>query len=225
MACRPGGGSGRAAVPGLTGAYLGQPPPGRTPAEFAAGIVGGHFNVHSSPAFSPDGARSTGPSRFRASAGYSSGRTMMSRRAGDRWTYPERAMVGTVPLEDVPVITADGKHIYDMARRPIPGQTRRQGETSGLPIGSVIDGRAPSARPCDQRAAAPLAVRGGGDGAVYFSSRWKGTSGLFVSRLAGGRYAEPVALDAPVRASGREAMPFISLMAATSCSSAATTST
>jgi hypothetical protein len=44
---------------------------------------------------------------------------------------------------------------------------------------------------------------------VYFSSRWKGASGLFVSRLTDGRYAEPVALDAPVRASGSEAMPFV----------------
>ena len=197
--------------PALTGAYLGQPPPGRTPTEFAAGIVGGHFNVHSSPAFSPDGRElywsESIPPR---GTGYGSGRTMMSRRAGDRWTYPARAMVGTVPLEDVPVITADGKHIYDMARRPIPGQTAGK---ENIWVADRVGDQWGDPRPLDAAVNAlphhwQFAV--GSDGAVYFSSRWKGTSGLFVSRLAGGRYAEPVALDAPVRASGSEAMPFIS---------------
>ncbi|HSP92020.1 MAG TPA: ankyrin repeat domain-containing protein, partial [Vicinamibacterales bacterium] len=196
--------------PALTGAYLGQPPPGRTPAEFAAGIVGGHFNVHSSPAFSPDGREiywsESIPPR---GDGYSNGRTMMSRRAGDRWTYPERAMVGTVPLEDVPVITADGKHIYDMARRPIPGQTTgkeniwvadRAGDGWGdpRPLDAVIN-----ALPHHWQFAV------GPDGAVYFSSSWKGARGLFVSRVAGGRYAEPAGLGAPVVVSGTEATPFI----------------
>jgi len=198
--------------PALTGDYLGQAPPGRTPREFAPGIVGGHFDVHSSPAFSPDGRElywsESVPPR---GTGYSSGRTMMSRRAGDRWTYPARATVGTLPLEDVPVIAADGRRIYDMAKRPVPGQA--DGGKENIWVAERVRDGWGDPRPLDPAINAlphhwQFAV--GGDGAVYFASRWKGTSGLFVSRLAGGRYAEPAALDAPVRESGREAMPFIS---------------
>ena len=197
--------------PALTGDYLGQAPPGRTPREFAPGIVGGHFSVHSSPAFSPDGSElywsESIPPR---GAGYSSGRTMMSRRAGDRWTYPERAMVGKLPLEDVPVITTDGKRIYDMAKRQVPGQA--EGGKENIWVADRAGDGWGDPRPLDPAVNAlphhwQFSV--GPDGAMYFSSRWKGTSGLFVSRPTGGRYAEPVALEAPVRASGSEAMPFV----------------
>lgn len=196
--------------PALTGGYLGQAPPGRTPGEFAVGIVGGHFNVHSSPAISPDGnelywSESIPP----RGAGYSAGRTMVSRRVGERWSYPVRAMVGAVPLEDVPVISADGRRIYDMARRPIPGQA--SGKENIWVAERMGDGWA-DPRPLDPAVNAlphhwQFAV--GADRAVYFSSNWKGASGLFVSRQAGGRYEEPVPLDAPVLSSGREAMPFL----------------
>jgi hypothetical protein len=197
--------------PALTGAYLGQPPPGRTPTEFAAGIVGGHFSVHSSPAFSPDGSElywsESIPPR---GAGYTSGRTMMSRRAGDRWTYPERAMVGKLPLEDVPVISADGRRIYDMARRPIPGEAG--GGKENIWVAERVGDGWGDPQPLDRSLNAlphhwQFSV--GRDGAVYVSSRWKGIAGLFVSRFADGRHREPVALGPPVSASGAEAMPFI----------------
>jgi hypothetical protein len=143
--------------PALTGDYLGQPPPGRTPAEFAVGIVGGHFMVHSSLAFSPDGRR-----------------------------------------------------IYDMARRPVAGQ--QAGAKENIWVADRAGAGWGDPRPLDAVVNAlphhwQFAV--GPDGAVYFNSRWKGASGLFVSRLSAGRYEEPVALDAPVRASGTEAMPFV----------------
>jgi hypothetical protein len=118
-------------------------------------------------------------------------------------------MVGTVPLEDVPVITADGRRIYDMARRAVPGQV--VGKENIWVAERVGDGWG-NPRPLDSAVNAlphhwQFSV--GGDGAVYFSSNWKGASGLFVSRPAGGRYEEPVPIGAPVRASGREAMPFM----------------
>jgi hypothetical protein len=33
--------------------------------------------------------------------GYGTGRTMVSRRVGERWTYPQVAMVGSQRLEDL----------------------------------------------------------------------------------------------------------------------------
>jgi hypothetical protein len=119
-------------------------------------------------------------------------------------------MVGSVPLEDVPVITADGKHIYDMARRAMPGQAA--GTKENIWIADRAGDGWGDPRPLDPAVNAlpqhwQFAV--GPDRAVYFNSRWKGVSGLFVSRLVDGRYAEPVALEAPVRVSGTEAMPYV----------------
>ena len=119
-------------------------------------------------------------------------------------------MVGTVPLEDVPVISADGARIYDMARRPLPGRTGTGKEN--IWVADRAGDRWGDPRPLDETVNAlphhwQFAV--GQDGAVYFSSSWKGARGLFVSRPTGGRYPEPVPLGAPVSASGNEAMPFL----------------
>ena len=197
--------------PELTGNYLGQKPPGRVPEEFAVGIVGGHFNVHSSIVFSPDGREAywseSIPPR---DSGYGTGRTLASRRDGDRWTYPQRAMAGSLPLEDVPVVSADGKKIYDMARRPLQG-----GSTAGKENIWVADRTANGwgePRPLDPVVnALPQHWQFWVDreGAVYFSSNWKGATGLFRSRLAGGRYAEPESLAGQFEAARTGEMPFV----------------
>jgi len=99
--------------------------------------------------------------------------------------------------------------MYDMARRQVPGEAS-SGKENIWVADRAGDGWG-NPRPLDPRSTRcrTLAVLCGSDGSVYFNSRWKGSAGLFVSRLTGGRYAEPVALDAPVRASGSEAMPFV----------------
>jgi len=119
-------------------------------------------------------------------------------------------MVGSVALEDVPLISADGKRIYDMARRPLPGQkadgsehiwvAERTGDAWGEP------------RPLDPAVDAPphhwqFAVDP--DGSIYFSSNWKGARGLFVSRLVNGRQGDPMAMGPPLNTTGSEAMPFV----------------
>jgi hypothetical protein len=198
-------------VPVLRGAYLGQTPPGAVPAEFAPGIVGGHFSVHSSVTFSPDGREAYwSESMPPRGSGYGTGRTMTSRLEGNRWTYPLRAMVGSVPLEDVPFISPDGARIYDMARRPRPGQNATGKEN--IWVANRAGDRWGDPRPLDDTVNAPphhWQFGVGRDGAVYFSSSWNGARGLFVSRLQDGRYAEPVPLGAPVSTTGNEAMPFL----------------
>lgn len=128
----------------------------------------------------------------------------------DRWTYPTRAMVGGVPLEDVPLLSNDGTRIYDMARRALPGQKPDGGEHIWVAERTCDAWGEP--RPLDPAVnALPHHWQFGVDrhGSVYFSSNWKGARGLFVSHLVEGRHGEPVALGAPVNTTATEAMPFL----------------
>lgn len=198
--------------PALSGEYLGQTPPGPEPQVFAPGIVGGHFQLHSSIVFSPDGREAYWSETIPpTSPGYGTGRTMVSRRVNGRWTYPERAMLGRVPMDDVPVVSADGRRIYDMSRRLLPGTAQAPGKENIWVADRAGTGWG-EPRPLDQTVNAlpqhwQFAVDG--TGGVYFGSDWKGARGIFHAPWANGRHAEAVPLGPPVNASGSEEMPFI----------------
>jgi ankyrin repeat protein len=198
--------------PALTGDYFGQTPPGREPQVFAPGIVGGHFQLHSSIAFSPDGSEAYWSEMIPpTSPGYGTGRTMVSRRVNGRWTHPEVAMVGSRPMDDVPVVSGDGRRLYDMSRRPLPG-TVDAAPKENIWVAERAGTGWGEPRPLDQTVNAlpqhwQFAVDK--DGGVCFSSNWKGARGLFYSPLARGRHADAVPLDAPINANGSEGMPFI----------------
>jgi ankyrin repeat protein/Tol biopolymer transport system component len=198
--------------PVLEGDYLGQKSPGRDPEIFAPGIVGGHFDLHSTIVFSPDGSEAYWNEMVpRTGPGYSNSRTMMSRRVNGRWTYPEVAMVGGKTMGDVPVISGDGKRLYEMSRRALPGQAAdspkeniwfadRTGAGWGEP------------HPLDQTVNAlpqhwQFAVDE--EAGVYFSSNWKGARGLFYSPLVNGRHGDATPLGPTINVNGSEGMPFI----------------
>jgi ankyrin repeat protein len=199
--------------PQLNGPYLGQKPPGRTPEIFAPGIVSAAFSMHSNVVFSPDGTEAFWsvivPAR---GVGYGSGRTMVSRLVGGRWTYPKRAVFDGVPLDDVPMFHPDGQHLYDMAERPMPAGFPAGGEHIWVWDRGGADGwRNP--RPVD---ATVNSLRHHWQfsvdraGTLYFSSTWNGASGIFRSRLVNGAYAEPEHLGPRINATGAGAsFPFI----------------
>jgi ankyrin repeat protein len=198
--------------PALEGDYLGQRPPGRDPEVFAPGIVGGHFELHSSVVFSPDGCEAYWAEMVpRTTPGYTSDRTMVSRRVDGRWTHPEVAMVGSKAMGDVPVIARDGKRLYDMSRRTLPGQTTNTPkENIWVADRTGIGWSDP--RPLDQTVNAlpqhwQFAVDK--DGGVYFASTWKGARGLFYSPLVNGRHGEAAPLGPAINVNGSEGMPFI----------------
>lgn len=198
--------------PALTGDYFGQVPTGRDPQVFAPGIVGGHFQLHSSVGFSPDGSEAYWSEMVPPTTpGYSTGRTMVSRRVNGRWTYPEVATLGSRPMDDVPLVSADGRRLYDMSRRPLPGTVNAApkeniwvAERAGTGWGEprLLD-QAVNALPQHWQFAVDK------DGGVYFSSNWKGARGLFYSPWANGRHAEAVPLGASINANGSEGMPFM----------------
>ena len=197
--------------PALSGPYLGQVPPGVSPEPFAPGIVGGHFQLHGSVAFSPDGTEAYWSELLPPlTPGYGTARTLVSRRVGSRWTYPQVAMAGGRRIEDVPLVSTDGRRLYDMARRPLPGESasseehiwvaERFGEGWGepRPLDPMVN-----VRPQHWQFAVDT------QGGVYFGTAWQGTRGIFFSRPLRNGYQEPIALSAAINTTGTEAMPFV----------------
>jgi hypothetical protein len=108
--------------PVLTGAYLGQTPPGAEPIPFALDIVSNPLGQHGSITFSPDGTEAFWEATTEApDQGYEYGTILTSRVEGGRWTAPEPAPFA-VRSDDVPVFAPDGQRLFFISLRPLtPG--------------------------------------------------------------------------------------------------------
>ncbi|HEY0787721.1 MAG TPA: ankyrin repeat domain-containing protein, partial [Thermoanaerobaculia bacterium] len=202
------------AFPSLRGDYLGQTRPGRTAVVFAPGIVSARYQAHSNIAFSPDGRTAMwsvmNPPR---GVGYSGGRTLVSKLENGRWTYPVRALVAGIEVEDCPFTLPDGNALYDMANRQLPGGVATQKETiwswkkegkrwtAPKPLPGVINDVPQHWQFSVDR-----------KGSLYFGTTLAGTAGgtdIYVSRLVKGEYQKPEALGAAINTPEAEAQPFI----------------
>lgn len=97
---------------GLFGPYLGQHPPGTTPALFGAGVPALTTSMHCGCGFTPDGRE------FYFDRG---GTTLMVSRLGkDGWTCPEPASFAVGYKSFEPHVGVDGKHIYWQWDHPLP---------------------------------------------------------------------------------------------------------
>jgi len=98
----------------LTGAYLGQQPPGSTPELFLATAMG-----ERDTAFTPDGAELY-YSMWEQRHGF-----LLSRIEGsDGWSEPEFASFSSPEHSELePFITADGAWLYFISKRPLPDGT------------------------------------------------------------------------------------------------------
>jgi glyoxylase-like metal-dependent hydrolase (beta-lactamase superfamily II) len=106
---------------GLTGAYLGQTPPGSTPEVFAPGVVSTQGNFEFSCTFSPDG-KEFYFTRRRDAGGLNT--IMVCRWTEAGWTAPEPIPnIGRI-WNNEPHITANGKKLYFGSFRPLPGETQ-----------------------------------------------------------------------------------------------------
>lgn len=178
--------TGPVSFPKLRGPYMGQAPPGDVPEPFAPGIVLGHYGLHSSVAFAPDGRSAcwavTIPPR---EAGYGSGRMLASRIEDGEWTYPS-------PPDhqggDVPFFSPDGTRLYFISSEPLTeGGGRKEniwyvertddGWTDPAPLDPVVN-------------AAPMHWQFSLDreGTLYMGS---GDGRILVSRKVGGSYEPP----------------------------------
>jgi ankyrin repeat protein/ketosteroid isomerase-like protein len=201
--------------PALAGPYFGQKKPGATPEPFAVGIVNGRFGLHCAPVFSPDGREAYWNLMIQPrAAGFSISRLLVSRLRDGRWTYPEIApFTGEGMDADVPCFTPDGKRLYFMSRRLMPGETQPTGEHIWFMEREQDGWSLP--RPVDEtvnRFPLHWQFAVDKDYNLYIHANVSGSLGdsdLYFAQYANGRYLEPKNLGAPLNSPGREETPGI----------------
>ncbi len=199
--------------PRITGKYLGRPRPGRTPVEFAPGIVSHRYKPHSTVAVSPGGDEIFwNPMIIPRGGGYSYGYLMTTRLERGRWTYPAKARFSEKDFEDDhPFFSPDGKKLYFLSNRPVPGAP--QGEASQR-TWYVEKTKGGWSEP-KLFGALPLPA-GSGLTFLTFSFDARGdcyhaTNGdIYCSRFAKGAYAAPEKLSADINTGDVENSPLIS---------------
>jgi len=198
------------AFPVLTGAYMGQQPPGPgdRPVPFALDIVSDHRFQHGTVAFSPAGDEAMWSSQIAIQeTGYSQGLMLFSHIDDGRWTEPVPVPFSRLGLsDDVPFYLPGGDRLYFLSARRAPHEESGQGERIWH-VDRTADGWSE-----------PQIVEGGpntldlhwefsvaADTSLYVASRGE----LYVSRYVDGRYAEPESLGPLVNSEADESMPFI----------------
>lgn len=201
--------------PVLEGDYLGQKPPADKPELFALGIISSIWGLHSTAVFSPDGNEVYwAPMMSFPGEIYSRGGLLMMKRVNGRWTAPAWApFSGPDFNDDVPFFSADGKRIYFLSMRPLPGDNQSRGEgiwyadrtpngwTEPRPLDPVVNSQ-------DMHWEFSLDKAGH----IYFSSQAPsglGGGDIYCARFVDGKYQKPVNLGAPINTPAGEATPFI----------------
>ncbi len=201
--------------PELKGDYLGQKPPAETPELFALGIISSIWGLHSTAVFTPDGNEVYwSPMVIFPGEIYSRGGLLMMKRAGGRWTAPAwPSFSGPEGRDDVPFFTADGKRIYFISRRLLPGE--KQGANERIWFADRTRDGWSEPRPID------AAVNEHNmhwefsldrEGNLYFGGGGtdsRGMSDIFLARFVGGKYERPVNLGDPINSAAEETTPFV----------------
>ncbi len=202
--------------PVLDGDYLGQKSPAGGAELFGLGIISSIWGLHSTAVFSPDGNEVYwAPMITLPGAVYSSGGLlMMKRRADGRWTPPAGAPFSGPDLgDDVPFFSVDGKRIYFISRRPLPGETEKGSEKIWCADRTSVGWSEP--RPLDPNVNSidkhwEFSLDRAGN--VYFAGRAPdslGMSDIYLARFSGNTYEKPVNLGAPINSAALEDTPFI----------------
>jgi ankyrin repeat protein len=201
--------------PVLEGDYLGQKPPAGGSELFALGIIASVWGLHSTAVFSPDSSEVYwAPMIIYPGEIYSRGGLLMMKRVNGRWTAPAWApFSGPDHDDDVPFFSPDGKRIYFISRRPLPGEQQNRSEriwlaertAAGWSDPQPLD---PTVNQHDMHWQFSLDKEKN----LYFAGQASDSLGMgdiYMARFSGGKYEKPVNLGAPVNTSGSETSPFI----------------
>ncbi len=181
--------------PRLTGPYLGQKPPGKTPEIFAPGVISTGYHEDGGPAFSSD----LSEIYFRI-AQYPHAVIFVMKEVNGSWSAPKTASFSGRYSDGDPFISYDGKKLFFSSYRPLDdkGQPKndediwyveRLGRLWSKPknIGKPVNS--------DQSEWKPSLSANGN---LYFTSKreahqsgWK----IYLSKWTGIAYSEPVGFD------------------------------
>jgi ankyrin repeat protein len=202
--------------PVLKGRYLGQPEPGDTPQLFALDIVSTKDMLHGNVIFTPDGREAywsgTYPTAGSDKLDY---QILMMKQVEGIWQAPQLAPFSRIEYQDdCPYITADGKRIFFLSKRPLkPGESpadreniwsaERRGDAWGEPeyLGDGINSLS-----------VHWQVSTNLKGDLYFGGQdpeGKTLGDIFVSRFDNGRFLKPEKLDPTVSSPDHEHSPFV----------------
>ena len=199
--------------PKLSGFYLGQRPPGKTPELFAPGIISVDENFeHSAAVFSPDGKEvfwCTNVGAHTEKGAVGNLRLYTMKIVDGYWTAPRLApFVGNIIVER-PVFSPDGGRLYiEFAR-----DTTRESDTD-IYVLERNDGGWSVPKPVSPLINSPAMERlhcVTADGSLYFSrDPFTGREEIFVSRYRNGKFAEPEKLGRSYNSDDYEAAILIS---------------
>lgn len=195
--------------PKLTGPYLGQKPPGKTPEIFAPDILSTNMNV-AKIAISPDGKEIF----FRLmSYDHSFTTIVFMREFNGVWSKPEVAPFSGKYNDGEPFFSLDGKQIFFNSNRSLEGgkakkdydiwvvERTESGWSKPLNLGLVVNS--------DKHDVNPAVTRKGN---LYFASNREGGKGgndIYVSRFVSGEYTTPQNIGDSINTVFTESGPFI----------------
>jgi len=199
--------------PVLTGAYLGQTPPGAEPELFASGIVTTGLFTRDI-AMTPDGKEIY----FCVSVGnYTYSTIICTKLENGRWTKPEVAPFAADPRDTniEPFISTDGQKFYFLSDRPdIAAGDTIKGDQDIWVMDRTENGWSEP-----YNLGAPINSDGSeffpsltNDGTIYFTRAKKGERPNFIyrSRLVDGKYTDPEKLPAQVNSGPTQFNAYIS---------------
>ncbi len=202
--------------PVLSGDYLGETPSAGQAKLFGLGIISSIWGLHSPAVFSPDGNEVYWkPMIAVPGENFVRGDMLTMKRVGGKWTAPAAASFSGQDFgDDVPFFAPDGKRIYFLSQRPLPGETKPGNEKIWY-ADRTASGNWAEPQPLDPRINEHnmhwnFSVDK--DRNVYFAGRAPDTLGqtdIYFARWAEGRYEKPVNLGKPINSPEGDEMPFV----------------
>jgi len=187
--------------PKLTGPYLGQKPPGKTPEQYASNIPELQ-DLHGMVTFSPEGNEAFWKPFWRPVEPI-----LFSKLESGQWTKPKTAPFSVANQgDDSPFLSPDGKKLFFISQRPLPGgeqspkkeriwvtERTSEGWSEPKPLPEVVNSI--------EGIHWQLSVDSRGN--LYFGGAGNGRRGdIFCSKIEGGTYVVPQRLGPAVNSEG-----------------------